>query len=73
MSLSFFCFFQTVFAEAYLEGDEAANAKSFFDGIDSSLIMANWYKIVLIIVGILCVIGLIVSNVRWYLKKRNNK
>lgn len=62
---------QKVFAEAYLEGDEVEESKSFLDGLDSDIIMANWYKYVIIAVVILCVIGLIVSNIIWYVKKRN--
>lgn len=66
--------FDKVFAVAYLEGDEALNeSKSFLDGLDSNMIMANWYKIVLIVVGVLCVIGLIVGNVKWFRNRRNKK
>lgn len=65
--------FEKVFAEAYLEGDEFAKGKSILDSLDSSLLMSNWYKIVFIIVGLLCIIGLIVGNIRWFLKKRNKK
>ena len=73
-----FCFliisgvFEKVFAEAYLEG-EYDKGKSFLDGLDSSVLMANWYKIVFTIVGILCIIGLIVGNIRWFINKRNKK
>lgn len=65
-----FSFTQKVFAEAYLEG-ELEEGKSFFEKIDSSLIMANWYKIVIIAVAILSVLGLVISNIVWYIKKRN--
>lgn len=63
-------FSQKVFAEAYLEG-ENEKGKSLLENIDSSLIMANWYKIIIIAVAILCVLGLIISNIVWYIKKRN--
>lgn len=63
----------TAFAQAYLEGDETFESSGFLDGLDASLIMANWYKIVLIIVAVLCVIGLITSNVIWYKKNKSNK
>lgn len=70
----FMSLFDKVFATAYLEDDGGlGNKSSFFDNIDSDLIMANWYKFVLIIVAVLCVIGLIVSNVMWFIKKRNKK
>ncbi len=62
---------QKVFAEAYLEGDEFEKGKSFLENLDSTLIMANWYKIVIIAVAILCVSGIIISNIVWYIKKRN--
>lgn len=64
-----------IFAEsAFLEGDEALNKKpSILDGLDSSIIMANWYKIVLIIVALLCIVGFIVGNVIWAKNRRNKK
>ena len=66
-----FPFSQKVFAEAYLEGEELEKSKSILENIDSALIMANWYKIVIIVVAILCVLGLVTSNIVWYIKKRN--
>ncbi len=63
----------TVLAEAYLEGDEALEGSGFLDGLDSTLIMANWYKIVLIIVAVLCFCGLLTSNIIWYKKNKRNK
>ena len=81
MKKTFFCLlliitnlFDKVFAVAYLEGDEKlGESKSFLDGLDSNIIMANWYKIVLLVVGVLCIVGLIISNIKWYRKKRNKK
>lgn len=62
---------QKVFAEAYLEGDLPEENSSFLDGIDSQMLMANWYKIIIILVISLCVIGLVVSNIIWFRKNRN--
>ena len=62
-----------VFATAHLEGEETEKKPSIFDKIDSDLLMANWYKIVLIGVSVLCVIGLIVSNIIWIKKNKRNK
>ena len=62
-----------VFAEAYLEGDEQLEDSGFFDGIDSNALMANWYKIVLVVVAVLCIIGLIACNISWYKKNKRNK
>ncbi len=59
-------------ANAYLEGEEATPApSSFLDNFDASLIMANWYKIVLIIVAVVCTIGFIVSNFKKQDKNSN--
>lgn len=43
---------------AHLEGEES----SVLDGLNSDMIIANWYKIVLVAVAIGCVVGLIYSN-----------
>ena len=52
-------------ASAYLEGEQSTpKPSSFLDNFDASLIMANWYKIVLIVVAVICTIGFIVSNVK---------
>ncbi len=61
-------------ASAYLEGDEALEeVPSFLDELDSAIIMANWYKIVLVVVAVLCVVGLITGNILWIKNKRNKK
>ena len=59
-------------AGAYLEGSEPTQEPSILDNFDASLIMANWYKIVLIVVAIVCTVGFIVSNLRKN-KKSGNK
>ncbi len=66
---------QNVFAAtAHLDDGTVAKEPSFFDQIDSSMVMANWYKIILVGVAILCVIGIIISNVVWLIKKnKKNK
>ncbi len=48
---------------ARLEGETTA-APSVFDGINSEMLMGNWYKIVLIVVAAGCVAGLIYSNIK---------
>lgn len=55
-------------ANAYLEGNNATPEPSFLDNFDASLLMANWYKIVLIVVAVVCFVGFIVSNA-----KKSNK
>lgn len=43
---------------------ETTAAPSVFDGINSEMLMGNWYKIVLIVVAAGCVAGLIYSNIK---------
>lgn len=57
---------------AYLEGEATPEASTVFDSFDARLLMANWYKIILIAVAVLCCIGFIVSNLVWLSKKRSN-
>lgn len=65
---------QVFAATAHLEGSEGdSNKISLFENLDSSVIMANWYKIALIAVAVLCVAGLIFSNIMWIVKKRNKQ
>jgi hypothetical protein len=65
---------QNVFAAtAHLEGETEEETKSFLDGLDSATIMANWYKIIIIAVCVLCVIGIITSNIIWLVKIKKNK
>lgn len=45
---------------AHLEGEETSSG--VLDGLNSDIIIANWYKIVLVAVAIGCVAGLIYSN-----------
>lgn len=59
-------------ASAYLEGQEPKQDPSFLDNLDASLIMANWYKIVLIIVAIVCTVGFIVANLKKSDKNSND-
>lgn len=59
-------------ASAYLEGEEIEQGTSFLDNFDAALLMANWYKIILIAVAIVCCAGFIVSNVRKNFNKKSN-
>lgn len=56
---------------AHLEGSE--NASSFLSQLNGDYLMANWYKIVLAVVFVVCATGLIVGNIRYFVKKRKNK
>lgn len=58
-------------ATAHLEGEEEEIKESIFDklGIDSNYLMANWYKIVIGTVIVGCIIGIIVTNIRYFIGK----
>ncbi len=63
--LFLFVFSDKVFcASAYLEGENVTPKPTFLDDFDASLLMANWYKIVLIVVAIVCFVGFIFSNAK---------
>ncbi len=55
-------------ATAHLEGEKTA-APSVLDGIDASFLMANWYKLVLVLVAAGCLAGFIISNLHHYRKR----
>ncbi len=62
-----------VFADsAYLEGELTPEPTSALDNFDARVLMASWYKIILIVVAVLCCVGFIVSNLIWVSKKRSN-
>lgn len=70
---SFILISDKVYADsAYLEGDKTPEPSNGLDAFDARLLMTNWYKIVLIVVAVLCCIGFIVSNLIWISKKRSN-
>lgn len=46
---------------AHLEGEETSSG--VIDGLNSDIIIANWYKIVLVAVAVGCIAGLIYSNI----------
>ena len=52
---------------------DSENASSFLSQLNGDYLMANWYKIVLAVVFVVCATGLIVGNIRYFVKKRKNK